>query len=226
MMENGHLIVLGYGDVGKQIVEVLLDSDVHFVVVDLNEQVLENANFAYVVGNGADEDILKEAGVESASTVIVTLNSDTDVIFAILISRGLNPGSTIFARANSVRSIDKIYKAGADYVASLSIVAGQMLAKMTTTCMDRVCKDIDEDIMLYEGIEIEKHHVHKGSDLIGRSVEKLDLRHTVGCTIIGIERDNEVVTDITPSMTIKDGDIIAVVGSKDEVSAFKEHYVK
>ncbi len=226
MMENGHLIVLGYGDVGKQIVEVLLDSDVHFVVVDLNEQVLENANFAYVVGNGADEDILKEAGVESASTVIVTLNSDTDVIFAILITRGLNPGSTIFARANSVRSIDKIYKAGADYVASLSIVAGQMLAKMTTTCMDRVCKDIDEDIMLYEGIEIEKHHVHKGSDLIGRSVEKLDLRHTVGCTIIGIERDNEVVTDITPSMTIKDGDIIAVVGSKDEVSAFKEHYVK
>ena len=226
MIENGHLIVLGYGDVGKQIVEVLQDSDVHFVVVDLNEHVLENANFAYVVGNGADEDILKEAGVESASTVIVTLNSDTDVIFATLITRGLNPESTIFARANSVKSIDKIYKAGADYVASLSIVAGQMLAKMTATCMDGVCKDIDEDIMLYEGIEIEKHHVHKGSDLTGRSVAELDLRHTVGCTIIGIERDSEVITDIVPSMMIKSGDVVAVVGSKDEVSAFKEHYVK
>ncbi len=226
MIENGHLIVLGYGDVGKQIVQVLQDSDVHFVVVDLNKHVLENANFEYIVGNGADEDVLKEAGVESASTVIVTLNSDTDVIFATLITRGLNPESTIFARANSVKSIDKIYKAGADYVASLSIVAGQMLAKMTATCMNSVCKDIDEDIMLYEGIEIEKHHVLKGSDLIGRTVADLDIRHTVGCTIIGIERDNEVVTDITPSMTIRDGDIVAVVGNKEQVSAFKEHYVK
>ena len=226
MIENGHLIVLGYGDVGKQIVEVLQDSDVRFVVVDINEHELENANFEYVVGNGADEDVLKEAGVESASTVIVTLNDDTNAIFATLITRGLNPESTILARANSVKSIDKIYKAGADYVASLSIVAGQILAKMTATCMDGVCEDIDEDIMLYEGIEIEKHHVHKGSNLIGRSVAELDFRHKVGCTIIGIERAREITTDIAPSMIIKEGDVVAVVGSRDQISAFKQQYVK
>ena len=226
MIENGHLIVLGYGDVGKQIVEVLQDSDVRFVVVDLNEHVLDNANFEYIVGNGADEDILKEAGVESASTVIVTLNDDTAVIFATLITRGLNPESTILARANSVKSIDKIYKAGADYVASLSIVAGQMLAKMTAMCMGGVSENIDEDIILYEGIEIEKHHVHKGSVLIGKSITELNLRNTVGCTIIGIERDNTVITDIVPSIIIWDMDVIAIVGNRDHISAFKEHYVK
>ena len=226
MAVNGHLIVLGYGDVGKQIVKVLQDSDVHFVVVDMNEHVLESTNFEYVIGNGADEDVLKEAGVESASTVIVTLSSDTDVIFATLIARGLNPGSTILARANSVKSIDKIYKAGADYVASLSIVAGQVLAKITATCMDSVCADIDEDIMLYEGIGIEKHHVHKGSNLIGKSVAELDIRHTVGCTIIGIERDNNVITDIMPSMNIQDEDVVAIVGNRDQISAFKKQYVR
>ncbi|HJH32513.1 MAG TPA: potassium channel protein [Methanosarcinaceae archaeon] len=225
-MENGHLIVLGYGDVGKQVVAVLQDSDVRFVVVDMSENVLEGANFDYVIGNGADEEVLKKAGLENASTVIVTLSSDTDVIFATLISRGLNPESTILARANSERSIDKIYKAGADYVASLSIVAGQMLAKITATCLGCVCKDIDEDIMLYEGIDIEKHHVHKGSDLIGKSVAELDIRHTVGCTIIGIERDKKVITDIDPSIVIKNGDIMAVVGSKLQVAAFKKQYVK
>ncbi|MGP8320835.1 MAG: potassium channel family protein [Methanosarcinaceae archaeon] len=225
-MKSGHLIVLGYGDVGKQIVEVLQNSDVRFVVVDISEHVLESENFEYVVGNAVDEDVLKEAGVESASTVIVTLSSDTDTIFATLISRGLNPESTIFARANSVKSIDKIYKAGADYVASLSIVAGQMLAKITATCMNSVCKDIDEDIMLYEGIEIEKHHVHKGSGFIDKSVEELNIRHTVGCTIIGIERDSRVITDIVPSMIIKTGDVVAVVGTRKQISVFKEYYVK
>ena len=225
-MESGHLIVLGYGDVGKQIVEVLQDSDVRFVVVDMSEHVLESVNFEYVIGNGADEEVLKEAGMETASTVIITLNSDTDVIFATLISRGLNPESTIFARANSIKSIDKIYKAGADYVASLSIVAGQMLAKMVATCMDCMCADIDEDIVLYEGIEIEKHHVHKGSDLIDKSVAELDIRHTVGCTIIGIERDSRVITDIVPSIVIKTGDIMAVVGTRENIFAFKNQYIK
>lgn len=226
IMESGHLIVLGYGDVGKQIVEVLQDSDVRFVVVDVSEHVLESVNFEYVIGNGADEEVLKEAGMETASTVIITLNSDTDVIFATLISRGLNPESTIFARANSIKSIDKIYKAGADYVASLSIVAGQMLAKMVATCMDCVCADIDEDIVLYEGIEIEKHYVHKGSDLIGKSVAELDIRHTVECTIIGIERDSKVITDIVPSIVIKTGDIMAVVGTRENIFAFKNQYIK
>jgi len=226
MTKTGHLIVLGYGDVGKRIVEVLQNNEVRFVVVDRNVHLLENAGFEYVCGNAADEEVLKEAGVEKASTVIVTLNHDTDVIFAALIARGLNPDSTILARANSVKSIDKIYKAGADYVASLSIVAGQLLAKMTAKCMDHVCEDIDEDIMLYEGISIEKHHVREGSDIIGKSVAELDLRHTVGCTIIGIERGDNIITNIMPSTVIEVGDVVAVVGSIQQISEFKKEYVK
>ena len=91
---------------------------------------------------------------------------------------------------------------------------------------EQICKDIDEDIILYEGIEIEKHYVHEGSDFIGRSVAELDIKHSVGCIIIGIERDSEVITDIVPSIMIKSGDVVAVVGSRDQISAFKEHYVK
>src|SRR6056297_2717810 len=119
-MQMGHIIVLGYGDVGKRIAEVLDENDIPFVIVDSKEDLFLKPDFEYIVGNGTEEEVLKNAGIENASTVIICLNHDTDVIFATLISRGLNPESTIFSRANSVESIDKIYKAGADYVASLS----------------------------------------------------------------------------------------------------------
>ena len=89
-----------------------------------------------------------------------------------------------------------MYKAGADYVGSLSIVAGQMLAKMTADCMGKRCR-IDEDIMLYEGIEIEKHQVEKNSSLENKSIEDLDLERKIGCVIIGIERGKIVITSIT-----------------------------
>lgn len=224
MEPKGHLILLGYGDVGKSIVDILYGSPFRFVVVDSNEKVFENVDFEHLVGNGADEDVLLEAGVKTASFEFVALNDDTNVIFATLISRNLNPKLIIVARANSVKSIDKIYNAGADYVGSLSIVAGQMLAKMTADCMGKSC-GIDEDIMLYEGIEIEKHRVDRGSLLDNRSIEELDLEGRIGCTIIGIERGKLVITAIKRQTIIRAGDTIAVVGSSKQISEFKERYV-
>jgi voltage-gated potassium channel len=224
MESRGHLVVLGYGDVGKSIVSELSEGPFRFVVVDSNEKVFENVDFEHLVGNGSDEEVLVAAGVKTASFVFVALNDDTNVIFATLISRGLNPGATIVARANSVKSIDKIYKAGADYVGSLSIVAGQMLAKMSADCIGKTCR-IDEDIMLYEGIEIEKHHIEKGSLLDKKSIEELDLERKIGCTIIGIEREGFVTIAINRQTVLHAGDIIAVGGSSKQISEFKEKYL-
>jgi len=224
MKSKGHLVVLGYGDVGKSIVSELSGGLFRFVVVDSNEKVFENVEFEHLVGNGADEEILMAAGVKTACLVFVALNDDTNVIFATLISRGLNPEATVVARANSVHSIDKIYKAGADYVGSLSIVAGQMLAKMSANCIGKVCR-IDEDIMLYEGIEIEKYHIEKGSFFDKKSIEDLDLEKKIGCTVIGIERGGLVITSINKQTVLRAGDIVAVVGSSKQISEFKEKYL-
>lgn len=224
MEPKGHLVVLGYGDVGKSIVNELSEGPFRFVVVDSNEKVFENVEFEHIVGNGSDEEILVAAGVKNASFVFVALNDDTNVIFATLISRGLNPEVTIVARANSVKSIDKIYKAGADYVGSLSIVAGQMLAKMSVDHIGKVCR-IDEDIMLYEGIEIEKHHIEKGSSLDKKSIEELDLEKKIGCTVIGIEREGFVTIYINQQTVLHAGDTIAVGGSSRQISEFKEKYI-
>ncbi|MDK2825087.1 MAG: voltage-gated potassium channel [Methanolobus sp.] len=229
-MENSghkdHIVVLGCGDVGRRVVETLTYADIKFVVVDSQVHSFESADYDYVVGNATEEDILIQAGVPQASTIIVTLNDDTHVMFATLISRGLNPDSTIIARANSYKSIDRIYKAGANYVAALPIVAGQMLAKMTSRCIDISCKKMDEDIMLYEGVDIEKHTITHSDDLANKTVADISLRHKVGCTILGIEREGQIITDILPSTKILKGDIIAVVGGKEEISRFKEKYVK
>jgi Trk K+ transport system NAD-binding subunit len=224
--DDGHIIILGCGDVGKHAAQTLKHSGLEFIAIDSDPHAFEDADYEYLVGNATEEDVLKKAGIETASTVIIALNRDTEVIFATLIARGLNPGSTILARANSYKSIDKIYKAGADYVAALSIVAGQILARMTSRCIEMSCRKIDEDIMLYEGIEIEKHTVSSEYDIVGRPVAEIGLRERFGCTLIGIEREGNIITDILPSTTILKDDIIAVIGTKQAISLFKDKYVK
>jgi len=210
------LVVVGYGDVGKSIVDELKRARAEFVVVDRNEDALLDKGFDYVVGDGSNEEILRRAGAESASTIIIALNSDTDAIFATLVARTLNPDAIILTRANAP-ICNKIYRAGADYVASVSIVVGQMVAKL-------VISEHEEDVvMLYEGIEIEKYHVRKGSPFAGKTLEELDLRSNVGCTVIGIEKEGRTVTDIPGKIIVEEDSILAIIGSKEQIRKFEEY---
>lgn len=214
-----HIILIGYGDVGRSIAAVLEKAQVYYVVIDTNELKLKDKGFEYVVGNGTYEEILRRAGLTNASTIIIALNNDDDIIFSTLIARNVNPDSIILARANSTKSIDKIYRAGADYVASLSIVAGQMLA--------HIALGHEEDsILMLEGLEIGKHQITAGSPLAGKSIAEAGIRSKIGCTIIGIEENGKTTTDIDPTSLMKEGMTLALIGNSEQISKFKEEYGK
>lgn len=214
--KHGHTVVVGYGDVGRSIVLELVDAEVEFTVVDKNEDVLLGQGFGYVVGDGASEEVLRRAGIASASTVIIALNTDTDTIFATLVARTLAPDAIIIVRANAP-ICGKIYRAGADYVASLSIVVGQMIAKLA------ISKQKEDVVMLYEGIAIEKYHVKKGSPFAGKTLEELDLRSKVGCTVIAIEKDEKTIIDLRGNTVIEADSILAIVGDRDQIRKFEEY---
>jgi len=214
--KHGHTVVVGYGVVGRSIVLELVDAEVEFTVVDTNEDALLGQGFGYVVGDGASEEVLRRAGIASASTVIIALNTDTDTIFATLVARTLAPNAIIIVRANAP-ICGKIYRAGADYVASLSIVVGQMIAKLA------ISKQKEDVVMLYEGIAIEKYHVKKGSPFAGKTLEELDLRSKVGCTVIAIEKDEKTIIDLHGSTVIEADSILAIVGDRDQIRKFEEY---
>lgn len=213
------IIVIGYGDVGARVARVLLENRAHFLVVDKDEDKLRDKGFKYVVGDGTKEEVLREAGVEEATVILVMLNRDTDVIFATLLARNMNPGATILARANSNKALEKIYRAGADYVASLPIVAGQMIAKIIAAPDTQV-----ETIRLYQGIDIERYTVDEGSPLANKTLDDVDIREKTGCTVIGMQRDHRVTTDIDPHEPIKPDTILAIMGDEQSINRFRELY--
>ena len=75
-----HFILIGYGDVGRIIAAALEKAHVYYVVIDTNESKLKDKGFEYYAGNGTDEEILRRAGLANASTVIIVLNNDDDII--------------------------------------------------------------------------------------------------------------------------------------------------
>jgi len=212
-----HFILIGYGDVGRSIAEFLEKAHVSFVVIDKNEAKLKGKGFEYVVGEATDEENLKKADVQNASAVIIVLNNDADIIFTSLIVRNLNPHCIIIARANLIKSIDKIYRAGADYVASLSIVAAQMLAHIAIGHRE-------ETIMMLEGLEISHYKVTSGSPVVGKTIAEAGIRSRTGCTIIGIEENGKTSTDIDPAIILKEGMTLAIIGNSEQIARFREKY--
>jgi len=209
--KKGIAIVAGYGDVGRRIVRVLLEKGGRPVVVDRRD--LGQVKCRHVMGDATSENVLIEAGIKDAVVIMIMLNYDADVVFTTLVARNINPNVFIVARANHVGSVENIYRAGADYVASVPIVASHMLTKI-------VQAQEEELAMIYETLELKRLIVKKNSALVGKSLRELNLPERFGCTIVAIGRAGDITTDIDPKTEIIEGDYLTILGSLDNLEAF------
>jgi Trk K+ transport system NAD-binding subunit len=191
----GPVIICGYGEVGAKVKEAVTAAGLTCRTVDLAD-----GPGVDMVGDVTDEETLREAGIDDASTLILTLSDDTHAIFSTLVARQISPDIEIIARANETESVQKLYRAGADYVLALSTVSGRMLA----SCI------LDEDVLSY-GQQVEIVRVPAGS-LVGKSLEQADIRARTASTVIAVERGEDVITKLPATFTFEAGDNIIAAG--------------
>jgi Trk K+ transport system NAD-binding subunit len=184
-------------------------------VIDLRD--LGERPFNRVIGDGTSEEALVQAGIKDAVGALIMLDKDPDVIYSTLLIRNLNPSTFIVARANHIKSAEKIYRAGADYVASVPVIASHMLAK--------IAQGEDEELdLLYEDLIVEIFKVHKGSRLEKKTFGSLDIPGRFGCGVVAIERNSQATPGIDMNMVLKQGDSVAIIGRPERIEAFARVY--
>lgn len=199
------VVIAGYGEVGATVRESLRTSQIGCTVIDL--QAGEDVD---VVGDATDEETLREAGIEEAGALIISLPDDTDTVFTTLVAREANENIDIIARANETESSLKLYAAGADYVLALSLVSGRMLAESI----------LEEEVISYETqIEIVRA---EAPAFESKTLGEADIRAKTGSTVIAIERDGTVHTDLGPAFSIESGDSLVVAGADEDIARFNE----
>lgn len=204
-LTNGTVVVAGFGEVGSTIVDRLSKDGVAATVVDR-----DNLPRVDVIGDVRDRSTLREAGVMDAGAVILALGDDTATVFATLVIRELDPTVQIVARANESENVGKIYRAGADYVLALETISGRMLASTI----------LDEDVMsLDRQVEIVRT---PAPALAGKTLQEADIRSKTGSTVIAVERNGSVITDLDPDFRIQHDDALVVAGTDAAVNRFTE----
>lgn len=93
------IVVVGCGKIGRTIIENLVTEGHDVVAIDYDPTVLDEVTNSYdvmgLVGNGADSDALKEAGVDEAELFLSVTDSDELNMLACFIARAMGAKHTI-----------------------------------------------------------------------------------------------------------------------------------
>jgi Trk K+ transport system NAD-binding subunit len=197
-------VIAGFGDVGAAAFHKLEASGVSCIVVDSKKQEVEQ-----VIGNAEDEEVLKKARIEEARFCIVALNDDNVNIFTTLMARNLNPVIRILARANEPASVEKLYRAGADYVALLPRIGGQTIARIILADLVTILLELpNNDLVILKQSRITYPN-------------RLEwFTQKSGVRIIGIEGPGRSIVSPRPVETLLEGEAVIAVGNTEQIKRF------
>lgn len=220
---NDHVIICGFGRVGREVTDTLKQRGTRHVVVDLDAgaiAAISGKDVATVVGDATQEATLREAGIERARTLIAAADSDVQNTYIVLTARALNPSLFIVARAGSDSAERRLTAAGADSIVSPYQMGGRRMAlaavqPMLNQFVDRITTiEADGGHVL---AEVVVEDTPRG--LAGRTVEAVTAE-APAVHILGMERDGEGFT-VGPrgGVTLRHGDRLFVYGASEDVAA-------
>ena len=127
-----HVIVCGFGRVGRAAVDSLRLQGLEVVVLDRLELPMKDLDPAIprIVGDSTREEDLARAGISKARVVLVTYGKDADAILTVVTVKYLSPSLMTIVRAENQENIDKMYKVGADSVISPELEGGKSMSNV------------------------------------------------------------------------------------------------
>jgi Trk K+ transport system NAD-binding subunit len=202
---HGHFVVGGGGEVGRKVAELLrtVGEAVHLIDRRAGAEVDQ-------VGDVLDLRVLEAADVRNAQAVILALDTDSATLFASVILRDLAPEVPVIARVNHSGNVERIHRAGAYFALSISQVSGQMLARKLLG-QEAVAVDPQLKVLKVAADNLTGHHP-----------ADLHIRERTGCSVVAVERGEEVLVDLGPAFRFAADDTVYVCGSTAGVRRFSE----
>ena len=208
---NDHIIICGFGVKGRSALRTLLAKGVELeqvVVIDEQRESREQATAAGLTaigGSAASTEVLVQAGVRDARSVVVAVNRDDTAVLITLTARELNPDATIVAAVREEENVHLLRQSGASSVITSADAAGRLLGFAVQ--QPKVTEVLEDLISVGEGLDIGECTV--GSDQAG-SVAALGLAGPV----VAVVRGEDIMRfDDRRAAMVKPGDRVVYLRS-------------
>lgn len=203
-----HVVIVGYGTKGRSAVNTLTGNgydEESIVIVDPSATALSDAHsdgLAVVTGDATRREVLRRAGVEQATHVIITTDRDDSNVLATLTVRQLNPDAWIVASVREQENVPLMRQSGADSVITSSDAVGRLLG---LSSLSPTLGSVMEDLLTYgDGLEVAER------DLLLNEVSKTP--QSLPDQVIAVVRDEKVYRYFDPVVAqLNRGDRLIVV---------------
>jgi voltage-gated potassium channel len=217
-----HVIVCGWGRVGKAVAHDLVRAGKHVVVVDQSAERVRDLEVPTVVGDATLDTTLREAGIEHAAALVAALEGDAENLFVTLSSRAINTELFIVARARQEESVPKLARAGADRVVNPQELGAARMASFVAR--PHVAEFVDV-VMHERSMEFRMQEIEVADDspLAGSSLRDANLRQRAGVLVLALrEVDGTFTTNPDPDTIIEPKQVIIAVGTDTDLARFVE----
>ncbi len=216
---HDHVIICGWGRVGRSIANEVVEGGRDLVVVELDEQKVEGVSHRVVVGDATEDAVLRAAGIDRAAALVAAVDGDAANSFITLSARALKPDLFIVARSRSGDSAEKLQRAGADRVVNPQNIGGARMAAFVLR--PNVAEFID--VVMHERsleFRLEEVPVTDHSPIAGRSLRDAHVRDQTGSLVLALrDVDGTFHTNPSPDTLIRAGQVIIAIGTQDELDA-------
>lgn len=219
-----HVILCGYGRIGREIATQLLLEQVPVLVVELdpiNKLTAEEQGLKVLQADATLDETLLEAGLDHCKSLVAALPSNAANLYVVLSARSLQPQCRLISRADSEEAAIKLKLAGATVVVSPYVAAGRTMA---ATALRPLAVDF-MDLLAGSDFEIEEFRLSQDPQqfrhLIKRSLSELQLGRRSGAMVLAIRDGSKLMANPGGEVELSPGQLVVVLGSKSQLSKLR-----
>jgi CPA2 family monovalent cation:H+ antiporter-2 len=245
-----HVVVIGYGNAGKHLVDVLASLSIPLLVIEAdaeNTARLNQKNIPTLYGDAANSEVIVHAHLEQARALVSTVPDETTTILIVTAARDLNPSLPIIVRAATEEGAHHLAELGVHHIVRPELECGlEMVHHIlldlgyplrevhqyveairqdhydTDVATDEEHHSLHELLRVFKGIEIIWMELSAASSLVGQSLREANIRAHTGASVVALIRNKQLIANPKSMTVFETGDRIGVIGDPEQLKAVQE----
>jgi voltage-gated potassium channel len=220
-MDN-HYIICGAGKTGVHVIREMIENEKDYIVIENSDEIISELrkdfdDILVVHGDATSDETLEQVNLSRAKGLVATLANDKDNLFLCITARMMNPEIEIVSKAIEFQIVNKLKKAGADYVVCPNFIGGMRIASEilrpnVVNFLDKMLRGKDHSMRVGEvsvGLE---------SAFIDKTLADVKVYDMCAVNVIAYRKadQDDFIYNPPPEVTIEIGDTLLFIGSPDQ----------
>jgi len=218
--EKNHVIVCGYTEIGKEVIDDLELHNIPYIIIDEHKDLgdkLVASKTPFIIDDARDADVLKKANIQKALS-LVAVESDKKNPIICLTARSIRPDIRIIASVEDEEHEEVLVRAGATKIVSPRASSGVLLANLA---LSRYDVDIKGKISLFGKMNMWQYSIGSDSPMKNKTLNETGIRKMTGATVIGIWKNGTLIINPSARESLPENSILVTIGTPQQLDELK-----